>query len=93
MYHMEMDHKRCKIGPKTPQMFIVHPILMHIVLYVTYKENTRSKAKKDLKWLKQFLSFKCIQYQPKPQNMCVYGDRHAKAHLCTIWKWTTNGAK
>ena len=22
MNHMEMDHKRCKIGPKTPQMFI-----------------------------------------------------------------------
>ena len=28
-----LDHKRCKIGPKTPQIFIVHPILMHILSY------------------------------------------------------------
>ena len=47
---MEMDHKRCKIGPKTPEMFIAHPILMHIVSYFMYNDDTRRK--KILKWLK-----------------------------------------
>ena len=36
MNHMEMDHKRFRIGPETPQMIIVHPNLMHILSYFMY---------------------------------------------------------
>ena len=28
-----LEHKQCKIGPKTPQMLIVYSILMHILSY------------------------------------------------------------
>ena len=33
MNHMDMERKRCKNGPKTPQNYIVHPIRMHILSY------------------------------------------------------------
>ena len=33
MNHMDMERKRCKNRPKTPQISIVHPILMHILSY------------------------------------------------------------
>ena len=30
MNHMDMERKRRKYGPKTPQIYIVHPILMPV---------------------------------------------------------------
>ena len=54
MNHMNMECKRCKKGPKTPGIYIVHHILMPVVSYFM-----------------QFLSFKRIQYQPRPQT-CVW---------------------
>ena len=76
MNHMDMERKRCKNGPKTPQNYIVHPILMHILSYFM-----------------SLLSFKCIQYQPKPQT-CVWtviGDQNPTYE--PYGYWTTNGAK
>ena len=71
-----MDHKRCKIGPKTPQIYIVHPILMHILSYLMY-----------------LLSFKCIQYKPKPQTSVwtLIGDQNPTYEPYGFR--TTNGAK
>ena len=33
MNHMDMEHKWCKDGPKTPQDYIVHPMLVPVVSY------------------------------------------------------------
>ena len=33
MNHMDMEHKWCKNGPKTPQNYIVHPMLVPVVSY------------------------------------------------------------
>ena len=33
MNHMDMEHKWCKNGPKTPQIYIVQPTPVHIVSY------------------------------------------------------------
>ena len=33
MNHMDMEHKWCKSGPKTPQNHIVHPMLVPVVSY------------------------------------------------------------
>ena len=33
---VDMDHKRCKNGPKTPQIYIVQPTPVHIVSYFIY---------------------------------------------------------
>ena len=33
MNHMDMECKRCKNGPKTPQNCIVHPMLVPVVSY------------------------------------------------------------
>ena len=61
MNHMDMERKRCKNGTKTPQIYIVHHILMPVVSEFMY-----------------CLSFKCIQYQPKPQTCAwtVIGDQN-----------------
>ena len=31
---VDMDHKRCKNGPETPQNYIVHPMLVPVVSYL-----------------------------------------------------------
>ena len=36
MNHMDMEHKWCKDGPKTPQNCIVHPMLVPVVSYFFY---------------------------------------------------------
>ena len=36
MNHMDMERKRCTNGPKTPQIYIVHPILMPVVSEFMY---------------------------------------------------------
>ena len=33
---VDMDHKRCKNGPKTPQIYIVQPTSPHIVSYFVF---------------------------------------------------------
>ena len=33
MNHMDMERKRCKSGPKTPQNYIVHPMLVPVLSY------------------------------------------------------------
>ena len=33
---VDTDHKRCKNGPKTPQIYIVQPTPVHIVSYSIY---------------------------------------------------------
>ena len=33
MNHMDLEHKWCKTGRKTPQNYIVHPMLVPVVSY------------------------------------------------------------
>ena len=55
MNHMDMEHKWCKNGPKTPQSYIVYPMLVPVVSYCI-----------------SYPAFKCLQYHPMPQNICVW---------------------
>ena len=127
MSTVDMDHKRCKNGPKTPQNYIVHPMLVPVVSYfssypafkclqyhpmlktcvrtvlgtqkLTYEpygngpqrvqkraKNTSNVHRSSHSYAHSIMFYVLLVIQmhaipTKARNMCVYGDRYAKAYL------------